>query len=154
SEDASWIHYAGSCGAGALALNFGSGKQKKKNGSQRKMMSSRLTMMIRMMSAQMVMIGIDSEQIIPRLRPASVLHGVGPPLSRPLFSGNGSTDSTRSTKPSPFARLIWPHSMSDTMNAVFFGARRRPAGEVSTGSEMRMGRAGASGSKKAASSNG
>jgi hypothetical protein len=44
--------------------------------------------------------------------------------------------------------------MSETMNAVFLGERRKPAGEVSTGNEMRIGRAGASASKKAASSNG
>src|SRR5437899_10922709 len=54
SKDFSWIHHAGSCGSGALALNFGSGKQKMKYGSQRKIRSNRLTMMISRMSAQIV----------------------------------------------------------------------------------------------------
>ena len=121
------------------------------HGSQRKMMSSRLTMMISRISAQIVMIGIDSEQIMPMLTPLGLARAAVRRLSRSLCNGHGSTESTRSLRPSPLARLIWPHSMSDIMKAVFLSNLRRPAGDVSSGSAMRIGRAGASGSKKPAS---
>jgi hypothetical protein len=48
-----------------FAFNPGSGKQIRKYGTQRKMMSSKLTMIINRISAQIVMIGMDSEQIMP-----------------------------------------------------------------------------------------
>jgi hypothetical protein len=47
-----------------------------KNGIQRKMMSSKLTMIISINSAQMVMMGIESEQIMPTSTP--------PPVQGPL----------------------------------------------------------------------
>jgi hypothetical protein len=59
----------------AFAFNLGIGKQNKKNGIHRKMMSSNVTMIISNSSAQIVMIGIESEQIIPISIPESLLHG-------------------------------------------------------------------------------
>src|ERR1051325_4280666 len=55
-------------------LNFGNGKQKIKNGIHLKMMSSRLTLIINSNSAQIVMIGIDNEQIMPTSIPPDT-HG-------------------------------------------------------------------------------
>ena len=50
-------------GRGAdIPLKFGSGKHRIKNGTQWKMISSRLTMIISSSSAQIVMIGIENEQ--------------------------------------------------------------------------------------------
>ena len=43
----------------------------KNHGIQRKTKSSRLTMIISRMSAQIVMIGIDSEQMVPKRDPGS-----------------------------------------------------------------------------------
>ena len=57
----------------------------------------------------------------------------------------------RSAKLMPPILLTWPQSVSDMTKAVFLSNLRRPAGVVSMGMPMRMGRAGASGSKKAAS---
>ena len=96
------------------------------------------------------MMGSDSEQIIPR-RACGDWHGPMPPTSRFLWKGHGSTDSTRSMKPRPLARWTWPHNTSDITKAVFLLCLRRPAGVVSKGSAMRIGRAGASLSKKLAS---
>ena len=48
-------------------------------------------------------------------------------------------------------RHTCPQSVSDMTKAVFLSNLRRPAGVVSTGKPMRIGRAGASGSKNAAS---
>jgi hypothetical protein len=54
-----------------------------KNGIQRKIMSSKLTMIINRSSAQIVMIGIDSEQIIPTSTPPDV-QGLPSPVGRSL----------------------------------------------------------------------
>src|SRR5205085_11293819 len=64
-----------------LAFRPGNGKQKMKKGSQRKMKSKSITMMMRRTSAQMVTMGIESEQIMPRLRSFPVLHGAPSPAS-------------------------------------------------------------------------
>ena len=90
-------------------------------------------MIISRISAQIVMIGIDSEQIMPMLDGAAVLHAPPSPMSSSLCSGHGSTWRTRSMKPRPFARCTWPHSMSESTNAVSFACLRRPAGLVSSG---------------------
>ena len=111
-------------------------------------------MIISNMKAQSVMIGIDSEQIMPMARPLSVWQGPPPALSRSLWNGHGSTDITRSPNPSPLARCTWPQRMLLISNAVFLLNLRSPAGVVSNGKAMRIGRAGASGSKKLASWNG
>src|ERR1700752_1449434 len=74
-----------------LARNPGMGKQITKYGSHLKMRSSRVTMMISRINAHSVMIGIESEQIIPRLRLPLVQ---GPPsgTDRSLWNGHGSTE--------------------------------------------------------------
>src|SRR4029453_7011351 len=139
-----------------FAFRPGSGKQMKKNGSQRKMKSKSVTMMINRISAHSGMIGIEREQIIPRLSPLPVLQGAPSEsrLGRSLWNGHGSTESTRSPSVNPRIRPIWPHSVSEMRNAVFLSNLRRPPGVVSIGRPMRMGRAGASGSKKPAIWNG
>ena len=76
-----------------------------KNGIQRKMMSNRLTMIISISSAQIVMMGIDNEQIIPTSTPPSV-HGPPSGTERSLWNGQGKTDSTRSARVIPFMRSI------------------------------------------------
>ena len=134
----------------AFAFNLGIGKQNKKNGTHRKMMSSKKTMIINNNSAQIVMIGIESEQIIPSSIPESLLHGPPSGTDKSLCSGHGNTDKTKSPSESPFTRSIWPQSMSEIMNAVFLSNFRKPAGDVSSGNAIRIGRAGASGSKKPA----
>src|SRR5215813_13517313 len=122
----------------AFAFNLGIGKQNKKNGSQRKMMSSKKTMIINSNKAQIVMIGIDSEQIIPSSIPEPLLHGPPSGTDKSLCSGHGNTDKTKSPSDSPFTRSICPHSMSEIMKAVFLSNFRKPAGEVSSGSAMRI----------------
>jgi len=109
------------------------------------MMSNKNTMMISRIKAQIVMIGIDSEQIIPNSKPPEV-QGAPPPVGRSLWKGHGNTERTRSPRVIPFARSIWPQSMSEIMKAVFLSNFRKPAGDVSSGSAIRIGRAGASGS--------
>ena len=143
-----FTHYVG------FPLNFGNGKHMMKNGTHRKMMSNRFTMIINRINAQMVMMGIDNEQIMPSESPASSAHGPPSGTSRSLCSGHGKTVRIRSPRPRPCARVIWPHSTSLIMKAVFLSNLRRPAGVVSMGSAMRIGRAGASGSKKPAIKNG
>ena len=106
--------------------------------------------MISRINAQIVMIGMESEQIIPMLT-LPLLQEPPLPTSRSLCSGNGSTARIRSIRPKPLARWTWPHSMSESTNAVFLLNLRNPAGLVSIGRVMRIGRAGASASKKFAS---
>src|SRR5262249_28558514 len=138
-------------GIHSFDLNPGSGKQIRKYGIQRKMKSSSVTMIISINSAQMVMMGNDSEQIMPKDSEASGdLHGPPSGTEMSLCSGHGNTDRTRSPSDKPLTRLICPHSTSEIMKAVFLSNLRNPAGVVSTGSAMRIGRAGASGSKKPA----
>src|SRR5258706_5649581 len=113
-------------------------------------MSSNLTMIISMISAQMVMIGSENEQTMPKPPPDS-LHGGGSPTLRSLCNGNGSRARIRSTTERLLSALTWPQSTSDMTKAVLRSYLRRPAGMVSAGMLMRIGRAVASESKKAAS---
>src|SRR5207244_1944347 len=83
-----------------LPLNFGNGKQTMNHGIQWKMKSSSATMIISRINAQSVMIGIESEQIIP-MESVPRLHAPPPPTSRSLCSGHGSTERTRSPNPRP-----------------------------------------------------
>ena len=124
-----------------------------KNGIQRKMMSSSVTMMISRISAQIVMIGIESEQIMPRLTP-SALQGLLPAPSRSLCSGQGSTEQDQIAEREPLdalhlaAQHVGHHERGVLVELAQAGRRRcRAAGA------MRIGRAGASGSKKPASWN-
>src|SRR6185503_671002 len=133
-----------------FAFSPGTGKQIKKNGIHRKIMSSRLTMIISNNSAHIVMIGIDSEHTIPISRPLDCLHGPFSGIDKSLWNGHGNTDSTRSPNDNPFTRSIWPHNMSEIMKAAFLSNFLRPAGDVSRGNPIRIGLAGASGSKKLA----
>jgi len=56
----------------------------------------------------------------------------------------------RSPRVRPLSLPIWPHKVSEMRNAVFLSNFRSPPGVVSIGSPIRIGRAGASGSKKPA----
>src|SRR5262249_30079307 len=86
-----------------LAFSPGSGKHMMNQGIQRKIRSRMNTIMMSRISAQMVIIGIDSEQIMPMLTFGLLSHGPLP-MDRSLWNGHGRTDSTRSTKPIPLAR--------------------------------------------------
>ena len=48
---------------------------------------------------------------------------------------------TKSPKLKPLTLVTWPHSVSDMTKAVFLSNLRKPAGVVSMGSPMRIGRA-------------
>src|ERR1044072_1909657 len=109
----------------AFSFNLGNGKQKIKNGTHRKIRSSRKTMIINNSSAHIVMIGSESEQIIPNSIPESLLHGPPSGTDKSLCSGHGNTDKTRSASDSPFTRSICPQSMSEIMNAVFLSNFRK-----------------------------
>src|SRR5262249_25152147 len=84
-----------------LPFRPGMGKQIFKNGSQKKIVFSTVTNTIRTMSAQIVIIGIENEQIVP-----PPTHGPVPPspTGRSLWKGQGSTDITRSPKVTPWTR--------------------------------------------------
>src|SRR5438034_373950 len=113
------------------------------------MMSSSFTKMIRRISATMVMMGIENEETMPNCVPP-LPHGCMSPVDRSLCRGKGSTDIIRSANEMLLIFATCPHRVSDMTNAVFLSNLRRPAGVVSIGKPMRMGRAGASGSKNAA----
>jgi len=68
------------------------------------MKSSRKTMMNNISNAQIVMMGIDSEQIMPTCNPPLV-HGPPSGTLKSLCSGHGKTESTRSARVMPFMRL-------------------------------------------------
>src|SRR5207237_8166679 len=70
-----------------LPFSPGTGKHMMKYGSQRKMKSNSVTMMISRISAQIVMMGIDSEQIIPMLTPPLLVHAPPSPTLRAWCSG-------------------------------------------------------------------
>src|SRR5258708_990216 len=70
--------------ASPFALNFGSGRQTWKNGIEKKMMSSSVTMTISMSSAQMVMMGMENEQTMPPPAQGALSPGL---ISRPLWNG-------------------------------------------------------------------
>ena len=110
-------------------------------------------MIINKIRAQMVIIGMDNEQTRPRDRLGLSLsvHGPASGTDSSLCNGHGNTERTRSPRLNAFTRSIWPHKMSEITKAVFLSNFRRPAGDVSIGRAMRMGRAGASGSKNPAS---
>src|ERR1051325_11085994 len=70
--DISGIHF--------LALKRGNGKQMMKKGNQLKIKSSKATIMSRRKSAQIVMIGMEREQIVPSEVPLASVQGfVSPP---------------------------------------------------------------------------
>src|SRR4051794_12190154 len=114
-------------------------------------MSRSLMKMNSRISAQMVMMGMENEQTIPISTPPE-LQADGVAL-RSLCSGQGRTDMIRSTKPRLRIALTCPQRTSDITKAVFLSYLRKPAGVVSAGSGIRMGRAGASESKNDASWN-
>src|SRR5581483_5850399 len=111
------------------------GRQIRSSGSHQKIMLSRLMKIISTINAHRLMIGMENEHSSPRLNldsdPRSPFNALLPSATRP----------------------IWLRSLSEIRNATFFENLRRPPCEVSTGSGMRMGRAGASGSKNEASAN-
>src|SRR5712692_5686439 len=104
----------------------GNGKHIFKNGIQKKTMFNRMTKINSTMSAQMVMIGSENVQIEP-------MEGV---LSHERLPS--STFFASDTQP------ICCCSLSEMRKVTFLLNLRRPATLVSIGSEIRIGRAGAS----------